>query len=60
MSGTWSGHAGVTRCGKTGRWVAQLWREGGNLYLGKYDTVPEAVAARRAALITYNAFRGNT
>lgn len=42
-----SGWAGVHREGKTGKWVARATVSGKRVFLGKFDTKIEAVAAKR-------------
>lgn len=44
-----SGVRGVRFIEKTGKYVARIWRDDGYIYVGTYDTVEEAAAARRKA-----------
>lgn len=44
-----SGHRGVYKHKRTGKWVAQIKHNGRNIYLGLYVNLKKAVSARRAA-----------
>lgn len=44
-----SGVVGVHLCNFTGRWRAEIWANGKNNRIGRFDNFEDAVAARRAA-----------
>lgn len=48
-----SGHAGITWCKRTHKWMAQIHPDGRGVYLGRYAKFDEAVAARKAAEVRY-------
>lgn len=46
-----SGYIGVHFCKQHRRWEASIYRNGTDIDLGRFDTVEEAAAARRAAVL---------
>jgi hypothetical protein len=48
-----TGHAGVTFCKFTGRYMASITIGGRKIFLGRFDTIPEAAEARREANVKY-------
>lgn len=48
-----SGYVGVQLYTRTGRWTANIEVKGKRIYLGYFDTIEEAVEARKAAEKTY-------
>lgn len=48
-----SGVAGVSRRPQSSRWRARIFIDGGEKSLGTYSTLPDAIAARKAAEIRY-------
>lgn len=48
-----SGHAGVTWCRQTNKWMAQIHPDGRCVNLGKFHNFEDAVAARKAAEAKY-------
>ena len=44
-----SGHKGVSRCRKTQRWIAQITAHGYIRQLGRFDSIEDAIAARKEA-----------
>jgi hypothetical protein len=50
----WSGVTGVSWCGRTSLWVAQICHQGHRRFLGRFATISEASAARAAAKRLYH------
>ena len=49
-----SGHKGVSPSKNKKKWIARIMVDGKNIYLGTFDTIEEAVEARRKADIKYS------
>jgi len=56
ISSNASGYNGVYQNKKTGRWVAQITFRNKTYYLGSYQTVEDAVEARRRGEKAYDEF----
>jgi hypothetical protein len=55
-----TGVKGVTRCKRDDRWIAQIFAEGRNRFLGRFDTIEEAAAAYAAASLKFHGEFGVT
>lgn len=44
-----SGHKGINRSANGEKWIARIYVEGRNMYLGTYETIEEAIKARKKA-----------
>ena len=44
-----SGQRGVTRCKRTSKWMAQIGKDKKTIFLGRFDLIEDAVAARLSA-----------
>ena len=49
QSNNTSGQRGVTRCKRTSKWMAQIGKDNKNLFLGRFDLIEDAIAARLSA-----------